>query len=390
MHYVSLFPSISIVASALATATAMAMVLCLPTTAIAQTQAAAPLASLRVQPPQSAHWISADAVVEAVRDTTVSSQVPGAITALLVQVGDRVQAGQPLLRLEAQAAQQNAQASIAQVQAARTQAELAEKELQRQQHLFAKQYISQAGLDKAQTQKDAAQAQVRALQAQASAATAQTNFYVVHAPYAGIVSEVPVALGDMATPGRPLVRLYDPRALRITATVAQSLLQTSQASAIAAIELPHTAHARIPVKPQEIQPLPTVDAHTHTVQLRVKLPAELSNDLVIAPGTFARLWLATDTASHTLTPALVRIPSSAVVRRAEMTGVYVLDDHNRPRLRQVRLGRTLTATENNGTGGTGGIAPVEIEVLSGLRHNERVALDPQAAAHQTMAQGPRQ
>jgi hypothetical protein len=69
--------------------------------------------------------------------------------------------------------------------------------------------------------------------------------------------------------------------------------------------------------------------------------------------------------------ALPAVPASAVVRRAEMTGVYVLDAQNHPRLRQVRLGRTLPAAE--------GAAP-QIEVLSGLRDGERVALDPQAAA----------
>jgi multidrug efflux pump subunit AcrA (membrane-fusion protein) len=51
-----------------------------------------------------------------------------------------------------------------------------------------------------------------------------------------------------------------------------------------------------------------------------------------------------------------------------MTGVYVVDAQGRPRLRQVRLGRAAP-----GTAGT-------VQVLSGLRSGERVALDPQAAA----------
>lgn len=345
----------------------------------AHSQQPATLASIQVQAPKEATWISTDAVVEAIRDSTVSSQVPGAVIALLVQVGDRVQAGQALVRLEAQAAQQNAHASAAQVEAARTNAQLAEKELQRQQHLFSKHYISQASLDKAQTQKDAAQAQVRALQAQTSAAIAQTAFYVVHAPYAGIVSEVPIALGDMATPGRPLVRLYDPHALRISATAPQSLL-LSNSDPQASIELPHTPHPRIAIDTKDIQRLPTVDAHTHTVQLRVTLPKEYNN---IAPGTFARLWLrpqgqgyrSDSSATHAATSSLVRIPATTIVRRAEMTGVYVLDAQNHPRLRQVRLGRTLAATETNRV--------AEVEILSGLRSNERVVLDPQAAAAQT-------
>ena len=104
----------------------------------------------RVQTPAHAAWASADAVVEAVRDTTVASQVPGAVVQLLVRVGDRVQAGQALVHLDAQAAQQNTAASVAQAEAARTNAQIAEKELARQRQLFAKQYISQAGLERAQ------------------------------------------------------------------------------------------------------------------------------------------------------------------------------------------------------------------------------------------------
>ena len=49
----------------------------------------------------TASWSSADAVVEAVRDTVVAAQVPGAVVQLLVQAGDKVQAGQELVRLDA-------------------------------------------------------------------------------------------------------------------------------------------------------------------------------------------------------------------------------------------------------------------------------------------------
>ena len=87
----------------------------------------------------------------------------------------------------------------------------------------------------------------------------------------------------------------------------------------------------------------------------------------LAPGMFARLWLP---AASTST-ALASVPHSAVVRRAEMTGVYVLNEQGQPRLRQVRLGRVLPAAP--------GQAP-QVEILSGLRNGERVATDPQAAA----------
>lgn len=326
---------------------------------------AAPLASEVVSAPAATGWSSADAVVEAVRDTAVAAQVAGAVVQLRVQVGDKVQAGQELLRLDAQAAQQTAAASSAQVQAARSQAQLAVQELARQRQLLAKNYISQAAFDRAQAQHDAAQAEVRALQAQAGAASAQTQFYVVRAPYAGVVSEVPVALGDMATPGRTLLRLYDPRALRITATAAQSQVLALPAQGSVALEIPGLGSTRVPLDMAQLERLPTVDARSHTMQLRAHLPAALQAQA--RPGMFARLWLpGADKAQ-----APVSVPQSAIWRRAEMTGLFVLDAQGQPRLRQVRLGRALPAAADGAA---------RVEVLSGLRSGERIATDPQAAA----------
>jgi hypothetical protein len=104
--------------------------------------------------------------------------------------------------------------------------------------------------------------------------------------------------------------------------------------------------------------LPTADPGTHTAQIRLDLPATAGN---LTPGTFARVWLPMQGAAA---PRLY-IPAVAVVRRAEMTGVYVLDSNGHPILRQVRLGRAVDDT---------------VEILSGVTAGERVALDPQVAA----------
>ncbi|WP_396432324.1 efflux RND transporter periplasmic adaptor subunit, partial [Limnohabitans sp.] len=108
---------------------------------------------------------SLDAVVEAVRQTTLSTQVAGAVVALHVKAGDRVKSGQELLRIDARAAQQNVVGSSAQVDAAQANLVVASKELERQKQLLQKQYISQAAFDRAQAQWDAAKSQVKALQA---------------------------------------------------------------------------------------------------------------------------------------------------------------------------------------------------------------------------------
>ena len=306
---------------------------------------------------------SFDGVVEAVRQTTLAAQVPGAVLELAVKAGDRVQAGQVLLRIDARSADQSAAVSAAQLQAARASLDVATREYTRQQKLRDKQYISQAALDQAEAQFEVTRAQVAAQVAQAAVARTQSGLHAVRAPYAGVVSDVPVQLGDMAMPGRALVTLYDPSTLRVTAAVPQSLLGAAQSAPAEAVsvELPGMTAAQQWPATARVQVLPTVDAATHTVQVRADLAKGLEG---VAPGMFARLWLPIANQSATATSQRVSVPLTAIVRRAEMTGVYVQGEGGKPLLRQVRLGRV-----------EGG----KVELLTGVAAGESVVLDPQAA-----------
>ena len=327
---------------------------------VAGAAAARELATAVVQSPGAGESASFDGVVEAVRQTVVSAQVPGAVVAIEVKVGDVVKAGQLLARIDARAAEQNVAASDAQVQSARATLEVATKEFDRQKQLFEKNYTSQAALERAEAQFKATQAQVSAQLAQAGAARAQSGFFVVKAPYGGVVSEVPITLGDMAMPGRALLTIYDPAALRVTAAVPQTDIARIASGKPMRIQFPGLPGDRQWVAPAHVAVLPTADPGTHTAQIRLDLPAAAGN---LTPGTFARVWLPMQGAA---TPRLY-VPAVAVVRRAEMTGVYVLDSKGHPILRQVRLGRAVDDT---------------VEILSGVTAGERVALDPQVAARE--------
>jgi multidrug efflux system membrane fusion protein len=307
--------------------------------------------------------IGHEGVVEAVRHTVLAAQVSGSVVALNVKVGDTVRAGQVLLRLDARAAEQAAAAAAAQVQAARAAQEEATREFERQKLLFEQNYISRAALERAQARNQTTQAQVAAQLAGAGAARTQSGFYAVAAPYAGVVAEVPVVLGDMALPGRPLVALYDPSALRVTARVPERVAAQLRPGHALQVELPGSSTER--VVPTRWQLLPTVDPASHTLELRLDLPADVKG---LAPGMFARAWLPGAEADGRLF-----VPRQAVVRRAELDGVYVVGSDGRALLRQVRLGRPVGD---------------DVEVLAGLAAGERVALDPQGAARSRLAGDP--
>ena len=334
-----------------------------PTAPAVADEAPAPtLASAVVSASAPAQAAGYDGVVEALRQTVLAAQVPGAVVALAVKAGDRVKAGQVLVRLDARAAEQQAGAAAAQVQAARAAQEEATRELERQKQLHEKQYISRAALDRAEAQYKSAPARAAAQLAAAGAARTESGFYTVKAPYDGIVSDVSVVLGDLAMPGRPLLTLYDPAALRVTAAVPQSAAPRPDSAAL--VELPGTVAggAAGRITPLRWQLLPAVDPATHTVQLRLELPPGTP----AAPGMFARAWLPAAGASAKAAGAQrLSVPAAAVVRRAELTAVYVIGADGKPLLRQVRLG------PQSGD---------RVEVLAGLAEGERVALQPQAAA----------
>jgi len=328
--------------------------------------AAAPaveLKTLTVAPTTQASAAGFDGVVEAVRQAVVAAQVAGNIVSLAVKVGDRVAAGQVLARIDARAAEQAATASDAQAAAAKATLELASRDWDRQRQLYAQQFISRAALDRAESEFKATAAQANAQLAQAGAARTQSGFYVVKAPFSGVIADVSVQLGDMAMPGRPLFTVYEPGALRVTAAVAQTVAMHPDLAKLR-LEVPGLMSPGPWVAPVRVQRLPTVDPTTLTMQIRAELPAGLQG---VSPGMFARVWLPLPNAasSTNATDARIWIPATAVVRRAEVSGVYVLAADGKALLRQVRLGRSEGQ---------------QVEILSGLTPGDKVALEPQVAA----------
>jgi RND family efflux transporter MFP subunit len=291
---------------------------------------------------------SAEAVVEAVRQSTVSAQTAGRIVELRFDVGDYVKKGEVIVRIDERAAAQALAASEAQVRQAEAALRNARAEYERARQLVTQKFLSQAALDRAEADYKSAQERVSALLAGAGQAATERGFATIVAPYSGIVSARHVELGEMATPGKPLMTGFDPGTLRVTATVPQAQVAAIQAGAKARIELPSVARW---IDAASLTVIPAADPRTHTTQVRIGLPAEVRG---IYPGIYARAHFVTGRK-----PALL-VPRAAVIRRSELTAVYVVSETIQ--LRQIRLG---TAGDERA-----------VEVLAGLRAGERVAVEP--------------
>jgi len=293
---------------------------------------------------------SAEALVEAVRQSTVSAQIAGRIVDLRFDVGDVVKKGEVIVRIDERAATQALAASEAQVREAEAAARNARVSLERSRQLLAQKFVSQAAVDKAEADYKQAQARLAAMLAGAGAAATERSFATVVAPYSGVVSARHVELGEMAVPGKPLMTGFDPSSLRAVASVPQAQVAAIQASGKARLEIPSLERW---IDVRQVTVMPAADPRTHTTRVRLELPEDLRG---VYPGVFARAHFTVGRAPRLL------VPRAAVFHRSELTGVYVIEGKGVPRLRQIRLG---TAGDEKA-----------VEVLAGLKPGERVALEP--------------
>jgi RND family efflux transporter MFP subunit len=314
--------------------------------AVAQT----PSASATVELREVEDVYAADAVIESVRQATVSAQISGQLIQIYVDAGDRVKRGQPLARIdtrEADAQVASAGAQVAQAEAALAQAQL---EYDRTQSLVTQGFLSQAALDKANADLKTARAALAAARAGTTQAATGRSFAELRAPIDGVVTRRLMEPGELATPGRGVVEIHDPAALRAVGTIPQFVLPRTARVDRAEVEVPSLQRR---IKASRVTVLPSADPRLLSTQVRAELPAD--TPAAVVPGTAAKVLVPIGRSQKLV------VPAAAVFRRSELTAVYVLTDGTR-QLRQVRVG---TRVGDDG-----------LEVLAGLSTGERVALDP--------------
>ena len=320
--------------------------------------AAIPVVTVKAQATGSEFAL--DGVVQAVRQSTIAAQASGRIATLLVKAGDKVRTGQLLLTIDDRETAAGVQRSQAQV--AQSEAELrnAKANLARTQDLKAKGFISQSALDTADAQYQSALAMRDQARAGAASSGLAQGFTKVVAPYDGWILETPAQVGDLAVPGKPLLTIYAPQPLRAVVQVPASRLPTVRAANQIAVDV-----ASKTIAPSAKTTVPSADPVSQTTELRLDLPTKESADLI--PGQQVRVRFMGAISNAAASNKLI-VPAAAIVRRGELTAVYVKTKEANPAtfaLRAVRLGAAQ------------GVAG--FEVLAGLRDGETVALEPNRA-----------
>lgn len=316
---------------------------------------------VQVAPHTLGQGLTLEGHLQAVRQSTLSVQASGRILQLTVKTGDRVRAGQVLASVDDRLSQAGVGQAQAQVAQADAQLDNAKANLKRTQDLHAQGFISRSALDSAEAQFRTAQAGSQGAQAGRVQSQIAQGLTRLTAPYDGWVLSTHADVGDLAQPGSPIVTVYAPQPMRAVVHVPGS----RQADAVAA----SAVEVRLPdgrwVQPSEQTRVPAADPVSQTVEWRLSLAADVSSGLV--PGQPVQVRFATVATPATASTTRLTVPVGAVLRRGELTAVYVARRSGNAEapsgfvLRAVRLGASSDKAV--------------VEVLAGLKPGEWVAVD---------------
>jgi len=271
----------------------------------------------------------------------------GRVVSVLVEPGDWVRAGQPLLIIDRSVQNQQSQSSAAQIQVARADAELAQANLDRALKLVDRGFISKADVDRLIATRDAARARVQVAEAQYRELLARNARLNIVAPAAGLVLERNVEPGQvLGAGGTAPFTIAKGGEMELLANVNEDDLAVLREGASANVTPVGSGKTFVG---QIWQISPVIDAQDRQGVARIAL----AYDPAIRPGGFA----SADIARGAIVAP--RLPESAIQSDEKGSYVYIVNQQNRVERRNVTTG---VVTESG------------IAVTAGLNGTERVIL----------------
>lgn len=321
----------------------------------------------------------AGGVVRSRASALIASRVLAPIAQVHVRAGDRVRRGTTLVTLDAQdihaergraeagsmSAAEVARAASGDVRGAESALTLARATHDRMASLHAKRSATAQELDQAvaaltaaeaqrasaQSRLAAAEAARLAAEASAQAAVITATYTVLSAPFDGIVTERRADPGSMATPGSPLLVLEDPTTYRLEVQADEARARFVRPGQLVSVRIDSAPDREDGWSNARVTEIARIDPASHTFLVKIDLAA--TTDL--RSGLFGRARFP-EPSRRALT-----VPSAALIRRGQLTFVYVVDAEQRARLRPISTGTSNLE---------------RAEVLAGLREGDAIVTDP--------------
>ncbi|WOJ96161.1 efflux RND transporter periplasmic adaptor subunit [Congregibacter brevis] len=308
--------------------------------AMASGDYSAPPVTIAAGTAESRPWretIDAVGTVRAARGILLTAETTGDITAMLVQSGDSVEPGQPLMSIDEEyevATRQRLEARLL----------LADQLYQRDARLIKENSIPQSQLDQSRADLQSAQAELAEIDA-------VLKNKRISAPFSGRLGIFQVRLGDYVEAGTALVTLQDVSSLEVDFSVPDRyapLMQPGLSIALRTAAFPDQSFTAT-LRAVDSQ----IDENTRNLQIR----ASLDEGQGLLPGMFASLVI--DLNRETLR---VFVPETAVSYSLQGNLVYVIEEDDDGLFVSPRVVKTVAA--NNG----------EVVIVSGVEDGERIVI----------------
>jgi multidrug efflux pump subunit AcrA (membrane-fusion protein) len=316
--------------------------------------------------------LEAVGTVQAGASIHLSSKLMGAIVKVHVREGDRVRKGDTLIVIDprqVEAGLRQAEAGLAEarkgLEAARSSMEatasserLARATYDRYLNLKKEDSVSpqefdevearykqaQAAVAQAKAMVEAVTARVRQAEAGVASAAVTQKDSVISAPDDGVITAKRVEVGDLAAPGTPLLSMDTIHGYRVDVVLPETHIGEVKPGQQVSATIP--AHGAESLEGTVRTVVPAADPRSRSFLVKVDLP----KDLPAKSGMFARVRIPI---SQT---RLLLVPSKAVVRQGQLTGLFIVDAEGIAHFRLIRLGRAFEES---------------VEVLSGLNPGDR-------------------
>lgn len=293
-----------------------------------------PAVAVQVHAAKLQPHVATEEVVGTVRSklrAMVEAKISGRVLEYTATPGAMVKAGDLLARLENQEIQ-------AKVDQAKAMLDQAERDFARQKQLIASNATTRQDFD-------AADARVKVATAGVNEAETMFGYAKVTAPFDGVITRKLADVGDLAMPGKPLLEIEAPTALRFEADLPEAILDRITMGAKMQVKV---ASVSAPLEATVSEIAPVADPVSRTFQVKLDLPRADG----LRTGQFGRVSVPVAEVK------LLMVPKASVIKRGQMELVFVAKD-GKAALRLVKTGRAL-----NGS----------IEVLSGLEEGEQVVI----------------
>ena len=296
--------------------------------------------------------VIATGALEADQSIMVSTRMMGWIKKVHVVENQLVHKGDPLISIDdsdLRAKKSQAKAGITEAKAVLTNAV---RMAERFEKLYAEKSVSRQQLDDVLTGRDRAAAGVAMAEAGLREVNVHLSYLDIVAPVDGVVARKMAEEGNMANPGMPLLTLESTGRIKVVAHLGEkdvSMVKTGDEVEINITSLPNAVYkARLDRVIQAANP----GSRTYDIETYLD-----NDDGRLKSGMFARVTVPVGTRQAIL------VPSAAIIKRGQLTGLWVVDAENIVQLRWIRLGRQLGD---------------QTEVLSGLAGDETVVMSSDA------------